>query len=320
VEGAADWAVKITSNGNVNPSTQGMGVDNNLFQKSNNTAETLKFEFDDEHLSSVGGTTPNLAYIAKIGVTGFDVGETLTYTAYYIDNTNSGAITITSADLVSGSFTIQSPANTFLDYIDLAAGPTDTSVRLNSFTTFVQDDSKTQTLNFNYKAIDGDGDSKSGTFSILETNASNLTGTASNDAIGGGFGNNVIMGTNGNDIINGGLGTNVITGGTGNDAFMFSLIDNGGNMQMPGTNTITDLALGDKLHFQGVLDVVGGGNGSDIADLNDQSTFTNTGPGNANLSIAFDGGGSIILNGLGNQGITDFTALNAFLPGVVVVS
>jgi VCBS repeat-containing protein len=320
LENASDWAVKITGSDLVNPSTQGMGVSNNLFQKTNNLAETLKFEFDDEHASTIGGTTPNLTYIAKFGVTGLDVGETLTYTAYYVDGTNSGLHTVTSAELVSGTFTVAAPTNGFLDYIDLAAGPTDTSVRINSFTSFIQDDTQTKVLNFGYKAIDGDGDSTSGTVSITEGNSSTLTGTASNDAMGGGFGNNVILGSAGNDILTGGLGNDVITGGTGTDNFVFSLMNNAGHMQMQGSDTITDLALGDKLTFHGVLDVVGGGDGSNIADLNAQSVFSDTGTGNANLLVTFSGGGSITLNGLGNHSIHNFSDLTTYLPEVVVVS
>jgi len=309
VEDAADWAVKITGSGLVNPSTQGMGVGNNLFESKQ--AETLRFEFDDEHASSVGGSQPNLTYIAKIGVVGLDGGETLTYTAYYVDGTNSGPQQVTSTDLVSGTFMVKAPDGGYLDYIDLAAGPTDTSVRINSFTAFTQDDAQPKILNFGYTAIDGDGDSISGTFQITTTNLSTLTGTPSNDAIGGGLGDNVIIGSAGNDLL---------TGGMGNDTFVFSLIDNSGNMQMQGNDTVTDLVLGDKLQFHNVLDIVGGGNGPDIADLNAQTVFSDVGAGNGDLLIQFTGGGSITLSGLGSQAIHDFTDLNNHLPGVVVVS
>jgi VCBS repeat-containing protein len=307
-ESAADWAVKITGSGDVNPSTQGMGVSNNLFEKDKKGAETLRFEFDDEHASSVGGTTPNLTYIAKIGVTDFDAGETLTYTAYYTNGTNSGVQTVTSSDLVSGSFMIKAPIGGYLDYVDLAAGPTDTSVRINSFAAFTQDDTQPEILNFGYQAIDGDGDSTSGTFQITETNnLSTFLSTSSNDTTG----NDAIGGGLGNDVITGNLGNDIITGGAGADTFVFSLMNNAGMMQMQGNDTITDLTSADTLQFHNALD---------IADLNAHTVFSDTGAGNADLMILFAGEGSLTLAGLGNSNIHNFTDLNAVLPGVVVVS
>ena len=136
VENAADWLLKVTASGNVNPSTIGMGVDNNLFERDALHQETLRFELDDEQASTVG-SAPDLVYAVQIGVTGLSVGEELQYQASHTDGTQSGSIEITSANLsVSGTFTVTAPIGTFLDAVDLAAGPATTSVRLISLTTF----------------------------------------------------------------------------------------------------------------------------------------------------------------------------------------
>jgi hypothetical protein len=130
VENAANWTVKITANGLVVPSPQGLGVDNNLFERSSTRQETLHIEFDDEGASSVGLGVPDLTYVAQLGVSGLSAGESLTYVASYLDGTNSGTVTVTSADLVNGRFIVAAPVSGFLDRIDIAAGPTNTTVRM----------------------------------------------------------------------------------------------------------------------------------------------------------------------------------------------
>jgi Ca2+-binding RTX toxin-like protein len=315
VENAFDWTLKITGSGNVNPSTQGMGVDNNLFEKDKTHAETLTFNFDNEGASTVNSGHPNLTYIAKIGVTGFDSGETLTYTAYYTNGHNSGLVTLHSTDLdAAGFFTVKSETGSFLDHIELAAGPTNTTVRLDGITTFSLDDSQSKSLNFGYTATDGDGDTQSGTFNITEQNNATMNvATSGNTAVGGGPGDNVIMGNAGNDILTGGLGNDVITGGQGADTFVFDLDKSGGLLKMQGSDIINDLnaAQGDSLVFHNV---------ANIAALNAKTLFSDTGTGNADLLIAFNDGGSLTLKGLGNHNIHNFTDLDNFHHGIVVVA
>lgn len=161
VENAKDWDVAITGNGLINPTTQGMGVGNNIFS----TGETMHFEFDDEDASSTG-YEPNLVYVVKVGVVGLDAGETLTYTAHYTNGTNSGQTTVGPSDLIGGILTVKAPGGGDLDSIDLAAGPTATSVRLNAFSAFTRDDGAPKTLSFGATATDGDGDAVSGSFSV----------------------------------------------------------------------------------------------------------------------------------------------------------
>jgi hypothetical protein len=166
VENYGDWLVKITANGFVNPSTIGMGVDNNLFSEGSGLHETLHFEMDDEHASTVGGSKANLVYVVKIGVSGLDAGETLNYVAYYIDGTNSGSTTVQPTDLLSGSVLVRAPGGDYIDRIDLAAGPTVTTVRLTSFAAYVADSDQSELLDFDVTATDGDGDAVAGSLQI----------------------------------------------------------------------------------------------------------------------------------------------------------
>jgi hypothetical protein len=214
VENANDWSVKITGSDKINPSTQGMGVGNNIFS----TGESMRFEFDNEGLSSVGTGVPNLAYIAKIGVADMAGSESLTYTAYFT-NGNSGPVTVTASSLVNGFFSIVSPAGQYLDYVVLTPG-SNTDVRITSVTTFNIDDTQTKSLNFGFTATDGDGDAVSGSLSIVAQNSHTLTGTSGNDALGGGTGSDTLIGGGGNDILSGGDGSDILFGGGGSDVYI----------------------------------------------------------------------------------------------------
>ena len=238
VESAGDWAVKITGSGDINPSQQGMGVGNNHLS----TGEFMTFEFDDEHLSTVGGSVPNLTYIAKIGVQDLGVGETLTYTAFYVGGGTSGSVVIHSSDLApDGTFQISAPLGGFLDYITLTPGA-NTDVRINSFTAFTLDDSITKDISFGYTAIDGDGDTVTGSVLITAQNSHTLTGTAGNDALGGGSGNDTLIGADGNDILTGGVGDDTMTGGIGADIFKWGLNDQGTTVT-PASDVVMDFSV-----------------------------------------------------------------------------
>ena len=221
-ENAKDWAVQITGSGNINPSTQGMGVDNNLFQ----AGETMHFNFDNEAASTVGGTVPNLAYLAQVTFNGLDAGESVAYTAHFTDGTSfSGAATTVTT--VNGVLTITSPSGAFIDYVDFAPDAV-TTVRMSGVTTFVVDDTKTADFTFGYTAIDGDGDTISGSVILTAQNSHTLTGTDGvNDALGGGTGNDTLLGMGGNDILSGGQGNDTMTGGLGADVFKWNLGDQG---------------------------------------------------------------------------------------------
>ncbi|MBJ6800614.1 Ig-like domain-containing protein [Geomonas propionica] len=207
---AKPWSLQITADGHsVNPSTQGMGVDNNWLNLTSNvgTTETLHFNFDNEGASGAA----NLAYQAKIGINDLGAGEQINWTATYTDGVHSqdisGVATTSSLDS-TGHLVFTAPQNNmYIDHIDFTGGAG--AVRVTSFTAYTIDTTVTQTLNFGFTATDGDGDHVSGNFSLLAQNGSTLTGDSSNNALGGGHGDNIMSGGAGADIftVNGGNDT-----------------------------------------------------------------------------------------------------------------
>jgi Ca2+-binding RTX toxin-like protein len=172
--------------------------------------------------------------------------------------------TATSSNLVNGQLVITAPSdNVYLDYIDFTAGA-DTSVRLTSVNAYTLDTSITKTLDFGFTATDADGDHVGGTFSLLAQNSATLTGTADNDALGGGSGANIITGGAGNDTL---------TGGTGADTFKVS----------DGQDHITDYsqAEGDK------IEIAAGDSYSKVLDDNGYAKLVIT-DGAIEKSITFD--------------------------------
>ncbi len=281
VENAKDWAVKITGSAGINPSTPGMGVGNNLFE----TGETMRFEFDDEHASSIGGTTPNLAYQTRIGITDISGTESVNWTAYFTDGSTQTGVA-TALNLVNGAIVITAPGGFYIDYVDLAAG-VDTSVRINGLTNLVQNDTGTANLTFGFVATDGDGDAVSGSLSVLAQNSSTLTGGTGNDALGGGIGANILIGGDGDDILTGGLGADVFRWQAGDI----------------GTDTIIDFnkAQGDVLNLKDLL--IGEGGTFASNNLADYLTFSLVG-GDTVISVDADGAGpdgivqTIVLQGV----------------------
>ena len=301
-ENAKDWAVKITGNGNINPSTQGMGVGNNLFQGG----ETMRFEFDDEGASTFAGNTANLAYVAKTTFQGLDAGEIVGYTVHFTSGPDLVG-TATTANTVNGVLTITAPTGLFIDYIDFAPAA-GTTVRVTGVSTFVLDDTATKNISFGYNAIDSDGDTISGSVVITAQNSHTLTGTSGNDALAGGSGNDILNGGSGNDILNGGSGNDILNGGSGND------ILNGGSgndtfkFTEAGTmnaDTITDFTVanigagGDVLDISALLTgatpgtLVSGGFIQITADIN----------GYAVISVDANGGGNSYVPVVTLQGV-----------------
>jgi VCBS repeat-containing protein len=293
VENAKDWAVQITGSGDINPSTQGMGVGNNLFEggkKVTDTPETMHFNFDNEGASTAGGGVPNLAYIAKITFEGLDVGEGVNYTVHFTAGGGPDLVgTATTLNTVNGVLTITSPTGFFIDYIDFT--PTlGTEVRMTGVSTFVQDDTATKDISFGYTATDGDLDTVSGSVVITAQNSHILTGTDPvNDALGGGTGDDTLSGLGGNDILTGGGGADILIGGSGDDILVFDSAD------LAGSGTVynggTDggvLSHGDMLRFDG------SGQTLDLNAITDQTKIQNietidlTGTGNNTLKLNFN--------------------------------
>jgi Ca2+-binding RTX toxin-like protein len=281
-----EWAVRITATkdgavSTINPSTQGMGVGNNLFQ----TGETIRFEFDDEGASGIS----NNIYMAIIGVNDLSGSETINWHAY-LENGDVINGTANATNLVNGNFIIQSPLEGVnLDYVELEAGAS-TSVRINNLKTFSLDDTNPKELSFGYTATDADGDAVSGIFDVTLRNAGDLSGTDGHDALAGGpddnildggAGDDILSGNDGNDTLHGGDGDDLLLGGDGDD----SLFGDSGHDKLYGGegNDILVGGDGDDLLFGGLGDdTLTGGSGADtyyVGEGNDHITDYNLAEG-----------------------------------------
>ena len=95
-------------------------------------------------------------------------------------------------------------------------------------------------------ANDGRGGTATSTLTLNVENVASITGTANNDSLFAGLGNDVISGLAGKDTLNGGLGNDTLTGGAGKDAFVFNTTLDG----TPNVDTITDFVHGtDKMQL-----------------------------------------------------------------------
>ncbi len=103
-------------------------------------------------------------------------------------------------------------------------------------------------------------------------NVENVIGSDFDDRLTGNNVANQINGGAGNDFIVGGAGDDVLTGGSGNDHFLYYVGD--------GKDTITDLAIGDEISFDGyssAQSVTQVGNDVIVVfSATDQITFLNT--------------------------------------------
>ena len=158
-------------------------------------------------------------------------------------------------------------------------------MRVSGVSTFVLDETVTKDLSFGYTAIDGDGDTITGSVVITAQNSHTLIGTAGNDALAGGSGIDVLTGGAGSDILTGGDGNDTLTGGTGplgdttTDTFKWSLGDT-------GSDKITDFKLGP---------VASGGDVLDLKDLLDGEHATAASL-DGYLDFHADGGGKTVID------------------------
>lgn len=102
-----------------------------------------------------------------------------------------------------------------------------------------------------------------------------LDGGAGNDVLVGGYGSDKLLGGEGADRLEGGLGTDELTGGLGNDTFKYrSLAEFGdGSFLSSGVynrESITDLAVGDKINLAAIAGLSFAGFGNDFSGVTNQ--------------------------------------------------
>jgi Ca2+-binding RTX toxin-like protein len=124
-----------------------------------------------------------------------------------------------------------------------------------------------------------------------------ISGLVGNDQLFGGYGRDMLDGGDGADVLVGGLGYDQLSGGTGNDAFKFASlaeIGSGGydsSAQAYVYETITDLAVGDKVDLSAIAGLSFVGIGQEFSGKANQVQVGSVGlSGNATaLQIDTDG-------------------------------
>ena len=139
-----------------------------------------------------------------------------------------------------------------------------------------------------------------------------LVGGADDDTLDGGAGDDTLNGGAGNDLLNGGLGDDDLQGGSGADIFLFDFSDgagaNGGGGGF-GTDTVRDFdpGAGDVLSFANVIAIDSSSGDAELGDL--LSTISEVADNGRDVTIEFDSGGVVVLEGFGTGGIDSVTDL-----------
>ena len=248
-------ATFTATGGLVNPSTQGMGVDNNLITPG----ETLNIALDTAVID------------ATFAVNKLSSGDTLMWEVW------NGGVLQDSGTFTPPSGTGENDDTTFalsdfgldpgLDFDEIRLSSDDGDYRVLSMTLEKSLFPEDVTLDFDFTATDADGDGTAGGFSVTVAGGgedATLTGTDADDSMLGGSGDDTLTGGSGNDILVGGDGSDVLfgqagsdtlTGGSGgpdstSDRFVFQHGDVG-----HGVDTITDFTLGNPAAGGDVLDI-----------------------------------------------------------------
>jgi len=111
----------------------------------------------------------------------------------------------------------------------------------------------------------------------------------------------------GDDTLIGGLGDDDLQGGSGADVFRFDLGHGDGDF---GTDIVRDFDpdAGDVLSFVNVIDIDSNSNGTDLDDLL-STIISEVEDDGRDVTIEFDGGGIVVLEGFGTGAIYSANAL-----------
>ncbi|MDX5446130.1 MAG: Ig-like domain-containing protein, partial [Zoogloeaceae bacterium] len=303
--GGIPWLAKITGLGGaeINANNNQMGVAN----PSITNGEGVRIDFDQSGLSG----SANLVAAAEVGFRNFTTGS-FTYVVTYVGGATASG-TITPADLVGGLYLFpMSESGAAVDYIELTAVGTASNTGITALNTYIMDDSMVADLEFEFNAVDGDGDTVPGSVSVTIQNDPVLSGTGGDDALAGGGDDNEISGGAGNDALFGGDGDDILDGGDGDDL----LFGGGGDDTLQGGvgNDLLVGGQGDDIltggdgddTFQWLSGDVGSagapatdvvtdfGNGQNVLDLSDLLSDATSDTLSQYLSIESDGGDTVL--------------------------
>jgi VCBS repeat-containing protein len=295
----------------VNPSADGIGIENNIINshvdsKGVMTAESLTFDPDGAadtitlNFKASGAPgfgqsgSDDVLYINVVGTEGDSQLIMLDsrYGDFVIDPDTGTAAPITGGYAGGGldGYTIDNPfASGSIDYIEVTAGfytyeqgqkveigTTEVKVSFGFTTETVTTVDLPVEMNFTATVTDADGDSDYASFTVQTLSGSEFVGSDGND---------MITGTSGDDVIRGGEGGDLLIGGEGEDMFVFSA--RGGD----GNDTILDFnPAEDSLRFTDVLDGY-----DDLADFA------------AHVEVMAEAGGDLVLTYEGVNGETTIT-------------
>ncbi len=175
--------------------------------------------------------------------------------------------------------------------------------------------------NGNSQASSGDGSpgggaqGKSGDDEVTGGDGDDLLiGGANDDTLDGGAGNDTLNGGAGDDTLIGGLGDDDLLGGSGADVFLFDFGDGAsGGASASGSGFGTDIVrdfdpdAGDVLSFVNVIAIDSSSGDAELDDL--LSTISGVEDDGRDVTIAFDGGGVVVLEGFGTGGIDSASEL-----------
>lgn len=289
----------------VNPSNQGLGVDNNLVNEVGGVGEVLKFVFKDGSNQALDMTWVKLEFdhLDDPPHHGQANAEWATWKAYDYDDDNNrievgsgqfpGISGGTSTD-VTYEIKINSGNTTFQELeVSISSPDNAEGFRIESIKAEYEQNTE-YVFDFQAEVTDGDGDKATTDFSVTFENdavldggdgAEVIAGSSLADVIYGGGGDDIIMGRGGDDTIDGGDGDDVIFGGAGDDTITGGA---GNDILVGGTGAdILDGGDGDDTLFpddgnvdDGVIDTVTGGPGADtFVDPGSNDTKTDFGNG-----------------------------------------
>ena len=329
VTGSDGNAIPNQSTDEVNPSTQGWAVDNNLIDAN----ESIKFAFnqpvDAFSFDTTGftGSPSNGRVGLQITVTYVFGGQTEIFYVNSLDNGTVDVSALTGFGATDGStaFTsVEIKSNT-----DLASGidaqDGNDGFRLNNVTVGQLRVINPDDLHYNFAldVKDADGDSVSQVFDVTLSGDSGgsftveglaatsnagqtVDGTSGNDLLLGAAGSDTLNGNDGNDVLNGGAGVDTLHGGAGNDVLIggpgADILTGGDDSDIfvfhseelgTGVDTITDFQVAAPAAGGDVLDIsdllAGAGITSAQFAGNEANYLVVT--SGANTTIAFDANG-----------------------------